>query len=120
VFKRSRRDADERTMGIRPLAALLLIVSSIPAAAGGAEYGSLQCEVLDERQTRAANHTARRMHFVYCVDTATGDMLGLLVRRNGSVACTETGHFDAGTQSVCRNGGTCPAPGAKGPKHPAR
>ena len=104
-------------MGARLLAALLLLVPPI-AAAAGTEYGGLHCEVLDERQTRAANHTARRMHFVYCVDTATGDMLGLLIRRNGAAVCTETGHFDASTQTVCRTGGTCPAPGAKPPRRP--
>ena len=102
-------------MGSRLLVALVLSLASI-AAAAGAEYGGLHCEVLDERQTRAANHTARRMHFIYCVDMATGDMLGMLVRRNGATVCTETGHFDAGTQTVCRTGGTCPTPGAKRPR----
>ena len=97
---------------MRLLAALLLLLPSI-AAASGMEYGGLYCEILDEKQTKAMNPTARRMHFVYCMNTTTGEMVGALVRRKGGTACTETGRFDFLTSTFCRTGGTCPYPATK-------
>ena len=81
-----------RTMRAPLLVALLLVLPSLVAA--GTQYGNLFCEVLDEATTRSVNPTARRMHFAYCVDLATGDVLGALIRRKGATVCTETGSYD--------------------------
>jgi len=106
-----------RAMRALLLAGLLLVLPSLAAA--GTQYGNLFCEVLDEATTRSVNPTARRMHFAYCVDLATGDVLGALIRRKGATVCTETGSYDFSSQTFIRDGGTCPYPAVEKLQLPA-
>ena len=99
-------------------AGLLLVLPSL-AAAAATQYGNLYCEVVDEATTRSVNPTARRMHFAYCVDLATGDVLGALIRRKGATVCTETGSYDFSSQTFIRDGGTCPYPAVEKLQLPA-
>ena len=104
-------------MRTRLLALLFVTLPSLAAA--GTRYGNLYCEVLDEATTRSVNATARRMHFAYCVDLATGDVLGALIRRKGATVCSETGTFDFASQTFNREGGTRPYPVVGALKLPA-
>lgn len=93
------------------LAALALLgCLASTVAAYPMQYGALTCDVLDEGQTRAVNSTFRRMHFAFCVNTLTGDTLGALVRRKGTIVCNETGLYDFSSQTFIRDGGSCPYP----------
>lgn len=69
-----------------------LLTAPIAPAARDVIGPTMQCVFLSQAELRGTDFAGT--HAVACVDFATGDILGAMLRRSGVPRCTLAGHLD--------------------------